>query len=202
MDHIRVERVAQSVADVVDRHDGDEDHRAGEESQPGGGEDLILRRGEDTAPGGRRRLDSEAEITQTGLGDDCGRHLQSPAHKNRPGAVGQDVPHDQSERTSAQRFRGGDKFLFAQDQEKSAHEAGGPHPREGGDDDDYNEDAVLQNEQLLLAQKRAEDDKHEDGGKGQKGVCDAHQNGIDPAAEESAQRADSDSEGDRKQGGE
>lgn len=44
MNHIRIERIPQPVTDVIDRHDGDEDHQAGEESQPGGGEDLVLRR--------------------------------------------------------------------------------------------------------------------------------------------------------------
>ena len=52
MNYIRIERIAQTIADVVDRHDRDEDHKAWEKTQPRSAEDLILRRGKDAAPGG------------------------------------------------------------------------------------------------------------------------------------------------------
>ena len=45
MNDIRIKRIAQTIADVVDCHDGDEDHQAGIERDPRRAEDLILRGG-------------------------------------------------------------------------------------------------------------------------------------------------------------
>jgi hypothetical protein len=49
---IRIERVAEAVADVVDRDDGDEDHQAREDRQPGIFDEVILRGGDEVAPCG------------------------------------------------------------------------------------------------------------------------------------------------------
>src|SRR5512138_2703668 len=97
---------------------------------------------------------------------------------------------------SAKSARSGDKFAFAQHEEQSAHETGGPHPGHGGDDDDDYEDTILQPRQLLLAQKCAEQYQHEDGGKGQEGVRDAHESRVDHAAVVTGKRADNNSKGD------
>jgi hypothetical protein len=43
---IWIERVAQTIANIVDRDDADEDHKAWEDSQPGIFDEVILRSGE------------------------------------------------------------------------------------------------------------------------------------------------------------
>ena len=65
MNDIRIKRIAQTIADVVDCHDGDEDHQAGVERDPRGAEDLILRGGENTSPGWGGGLYAESQITQS-----------------------------------------------------------------------------------------------------------------------------------------
>ena len=61
---MRIERVAEAVANVVDRDDGDEDHQAREDRQPGIFDEMVLRGGDEVAPGRCRLLNAEAEKTQ------------------------------------------------------------------------------------------------------------------------------------------
>ena len=54
---VRIERVTEAIADVVDRDDGDEDHQTRENRQPGVFDEVVLRRGDEVTPGRSRLLD-------------------------------------------------------------------------------------------------------------------------------------------------
>ena len=67
---IRIKRITQTVADVVDGDDAEEDHQAGEDREPGIFDDVILRGADEIAPWRRGRLDAETEKTQARLLND------------------------------------------------------------------------------------------------------------------------------------
>ena len=66
----RIERVAQRVAEEVDRQHDQEDHQAGVHGQPGVAEHVTLRLAEHVPEAGLRRRDPEAEERQRRLEDD------------------------------------------------------------------------------------------------------------------------------------
>src|SRR5262249_29439397 len=73
---IRVERVAERVAQEVDPHDGDEQRRAGEEREPVARVHELAALGEHAAPRRDGEGDTEAEKGQAGLGEDRARHAE------------------------------------------------------------------------------------------------------------------------------
>ena len=67
---VGIERVAETVADVVDGDDGKEDHQAGEDGEPGVFDEMVLRGADEIAPGRSRLLDAKAEEAQASFLDD------------------------------------------------------------------------------------------------------------------------------------
>src|SRR5437899_1153517 len=66
-----VERIAQAVADHVEREDGEHDRGAGEERHPGCLRQKLFALVQDRAPRGCGRLDPEPEIRERGLDQDA-----------------------------------------------------------------------------------------------------------------------------------
>ena len=92
---LRVERVAQAVADEVDAEHREQDERA-RGSRAGARSTLVvaLGVGEHVAPRRLRRLHAEAEEAQRRLGDDRAGDRQRHVHHDRPDAVREEVADD------------------------------------------------------------------------------------------------------------
>ena len=88
---IWIERIAQTVADVVDGDDAEEDHQAREDRQPGIFDEMVLCGGNEIAPGRRRLLDAEAEKAQAGFLNDGITELQCGFDDNDANAVREDM---------------------------------------------------------------------------------------------------------------
>ena len=87
----RVERVAQAVAEQIERQHHEEDRKARPDRHPRRLGQEALRRVEHAAPGRRGRLLAEAEERQRGFGDDGGGDRQRRLHQQRRQDVRQDV---------------------------------------------------------------------------------------------------------------
>src|SRR5215470_5069542 len=101
-----IERIAQAVAHQVEAHHDQEDSRSGPDGHPWSLGQEVLGDIEHRAPARRRRLLTEAEEREAGLGDDRGSDGQGRLHENRREDIGEDVAqHDagvsQPDRTSA-----------------------------------------------------------------------------------------------------
>ena len=83
----RIERVAQTVADEVDREHGEEDGEPGEHGEPPLVFEVADRVGQQVAPARRRRLDAETEERQRGLDEDRLRDHEGRVHDDRSQAV-------------------------------------------------------------------------------------------------------------------
>src|SRR5207247_9195780 len=86
---LRVERVAQAVADEVDAENDEDEHEPRQNGEP-----PLLRRDlaarDEHAERRRRRLDPKPEEGESGLGDDRGRHRERPVHDHRTKRVRED----------------------------------------------------------------------------------------------------------------
>ena len=60
----RIQRVSQAIADQVEANHRDHDQDARREDKVYAANEIAARIGQHIAPGGRRRLDADAEITQ------------------------------------------------------------------------------------------------------------------------------------------
>ena len=125
---IRIERVAQTVADVIDGDDGDEDHQAGEDRQPGIFDEMILRSGDEITPRGSRLLDAEAEKAETRFLDDGIAQLQGRFDDDHADPVWQDVTENDLPVGGTERPSGGDVIKLAQGEKSCADEACKGHP--------------------------------------------------------------------------
>src|SRR5690606_10743415 len=71
---VRVEGVADAVAEEVEGEHGDEDRRAGRDRHPPGVLEKVLAEGEHLPPAWGRRLHAEAEEREGRLGEDGEGH--------------------------------------------------------------------------------------------------------------------------------
>ena len=120
----RVERVAQTVADEVDREHGEEDRQPREHGEP----PLVLegRRSRRSAgcpnsawaAGCRTPRNDSVRLDEDRFGDHEGR-----VHDDRPDAVREHVPHDDPRVRGADRARGVDELALTERQRGAAHHA-------------------------------------------------------------------------------
>src|SRR2546422_89974 len=74
---LRIQRVAEPVAQQVDAERRERERCAGERGQPPRDVEKVAALREHAAPRGRGRLDAEAEEADRGLRDDEGRELEA-----------------------------------------------------------------------------------------------------------------------------
>src|SRR4029078_3801840 len=91
----RVERVTQTVADVVDREHGDENHHAGPEGFMWRELDPVLGVVEHPAPGGDIGGETETEKRERRFCDDRGAYAERGGDDDRAHHVRQDVLEDE-----------------------------------------------------------------------------------------------------------
>src|SRR5215472_9977513 len=89
----RVEGVAQSVADEVDRQHGEKDRGAGKQCPMRRDVEVVLGIVEKPSPGGNVRREAEAKERQRRLRDDRGGDFDHAGDDHRAEGVGQDVAH-------------------------------------------------------------------------------------------------------------
>ena len=91
---IRIERIAETIADVVDGNNREEDHQAREDRQPGIFDEVVLGSIDEIAPRGTRLLDAEAEKAQACLLNNGIAELQGRFDDDHADAVGKDMSED------------------------------------------------------------------------------------------------------------
>src|SRR5689334_906398 len=91
---MRIERVAETVADDVERGDGEEDGQAGKEHQPPGVFDVRFGGAEDRPPRRRRQRHAQAEEGERGLGEDGRSDAETGGDEDRRERVRQEVAED------------------------------------------------------------------------------------------------------------
>src|SRR5260221_2263985 len=112
----RVERVAQTVADEVDRQHRQEDCRPGEKGPMRRDVEIVLGVKQEAARGRDIGWKAEAEKGQRRLGDDRDRDVDRAGDDDRPQRIRQDVAHYQPQFRGAERPRRLDELLLAQRQ--------------------------------------------------------------------------------------
>src|SRR6266850_6822540 len=117
-----IERVAQAVADEVDRYHREEDEEPGEERDP---RRLVHVRGrvvQHVAPRRRGRLDAQAEERERALSDDRATDTERTRDDDRRERVREDVPKDDPTVARAHTACGLHELALLQRQERRAHE--------------------------------------------------------------------------------
>src|SRR5262245_26028182 len=89
----RVERIAQSVTDEIDRQHREKDRGAGKHRSMRSDVEIVLGVVEDTAPGGNIGRETQAQERQGRFGDDGRGDIDGTGHDHRPQRVGQDVAY-------------------------------------------------------------------------------------------------------------
>src|SRR4026208_1555852 len=79
--------VAEGIVQEVDAEDGEEEGGAGEEGDPGGGDEEGLALGEHAAPGDRGGRGAQAEEGEAGFGDHVAADADGGGHDDRPDRV-------------------------------------------------------------------------------------------------------------------
>src|SRR5579884_2305891 len=128
-----VERVAEAVAEQVERESRDDQERAREQHQPPG--DVVELRGvvEDRAPRRLGRGDAEPEVRERGLEEDVRRDQQRAVHDQRADEVRQDLLPEDPEVGRAGGPGGLDELLLAQGERVAADDARDVGPGEDRD---------------------------------------------------------------------
>src|SRR5581483_8576296 len=184
---LRVERVAQPVADEVDADHDDHEHEAGQHGQPPFLRELLAA-GDELAERRRRVGDAEAEEREERLEDDRVRDGERPVHHDRAKGVREHVAEHDAHVPRADGLRSLDVLLLAQRQEDAAHNARNRRPIEGGDDRD---------DRPLVAgapKQRGDGQEHDEHRQRQDEVGDAHDHVVDPAAVVAGDGADEEPE--------
>src|SRR5581483_5130329 len=177
---LRIECVAQTVADEVDAEHDRDDREAREHGQPPFLR-IVLTVGDEDAERGRGRLDPEPEERERRLDQDAGRDGKGARDDDGAERVRQDVPEHDARVAGAGRARRLDVFLLAQREEDAAHDAGDACPEEERDDDRH---APL----APLALERRDGQQHGEQRQRQHEVGQAHQQVVDQAAEVAGDR--------------
>src|SRR6185437_1800249 len=120
----RVERVAQPVAEEVEREHQEKDRQTRPHRDPGRLRDEMAGGVEHAAPARAGRLLAEPEKAETRLGDDRGGARQGRLHENRWNDVGQDVPQHDAVVGVSERARRLDVVLVLDRQHLAARQPG------------------------------------------------------------------------------
>ena len=143
----------------------------------------ILAPGRDhRAPLGQRRLRAKAKETEACGGQDDAGHVEGQAHDQGRGAQRHDVAPDDARARGALQADRSDEIGVAHGQRLGARDPGIGRP--GGDRD--RDDRVLD----AGAERRDEGERQDQARKREEDVGDAHQDGVDPAAEIAGDGAD------------
>ncbi|KMS64599.1 hypothetical protein BVRB_018640, partial [Beta vulgaris subsp. vulgaris] len=186
---LRVERIAQPVAEQVEGQHRHQDGETGESHDPIGAVDILPRIGQHGAPFRSRRLGAEAEEAerrriQHRRGDAEGR-----LHDQRRQAVRQHGLEHEPERTGGH-ARGDDIVLG-----ELAHHRGAGEPRIMRDVGDGNRDHRIGQPG---AEQHHDDDRQQQAGQRQDDVHQTHDQGVDRATVKAGKEAEQDAAGQRQ----
>src|SRR5665213_206272 len=130
----RIERVAQPVAEQVDRQDQGGESKAREgDDPPFAGEQIIVADPDQRAQRGHGVGHAGAEERQRGFGDDREREIDGGDHQHRSHRVRQHMPQQDDGGGKADQLRGGDVIAVLLDHDRAAHGAGVLHPETEAD---------------------------------------------------------------------
>src|SRR4051812_2976648 len=138
---LRVEGVAQGVAEEVERQYQDENGDAREQDVGGVGLQVAEAVEDHPAEVGGRLEDADAEERQRRLAGDVRGNRQRERDQDRRGEVGQQFTEEDAAQPRAGRAGRLDELAFAQRQDLAADEAGGRRPAERGEQQDEHGDA-------------------------------------------------------------
>src|SRR5919201_353023 len=99
-----IERVAQPVAEEVEREHDDRDREPRIHREQRRREHVLLRALEHVPPRGERGLHAETEVAQRRLGEDRESHAERRRHEERWDRLRQDVACEKTLRWDAERF--------------------------------------------------------------------------------------------------
>src|SRR5882672_4374255 len=120
---LRVQGVAEPVAEQVDAERGERQRRAGKRREPPRDVEEVAALRQHAAPRRRRRLDAEPEKADRRFGDDERRELQARQHNDGWRDVGEDVTEEQSPTTHAERRRRQNVVALLDRENLAAHDA-------------------------------------------------------------------------------
>ena len=129
---LRIEKVAEAVAEEVEGEHGGEDREPGERADPPPLE-VLGAVGDHRAPLGLRRLGAEAEERQAGEQQDRVREVECREHEHRPGDVRQHVAEERAARRGAEQAGRLDVFRIPDRQHQAAHDSRIRGPRDHDD---------------------------------------------------------------------
>src|SRR6516225_1692778 len=145
-----MERVAQPVADEVERQYGEEDRAAGEQRPMRGDVEVVLGIEQNASPGGNVGREAETEKGKGRFENNSGGDIDRRGDDHRPQRIRQDVPHHQTQTAHTQRPSRLDELLFAQRQELRPNQPRRRHPAQAANNrDDQDEGSELGSYQLL-----------------------------------------------------
>ena len=171
---LRIEGVAQAVAQEIEGERRQQDGEPRHEDEPGCQAHEAIAAPHVGAPRGRGRLDADAEEAQARLGQEREGDGHRDLHDDGRRQVGQDVADEDAAVRGADGMRALDEELFAERQRLAAHE-----PREARHVDDADGDHDVDEP----GTERGGDGHGEhEGGEGLDGVYEAHQEIVERAA--------------------
>src|SRR5215469_8757502 len=134
---LRVQGVAQPVAEQVDAERGEREGRTGKRGEPPRDVQKIAALRQHAAPRGRGRLHAESEETDRRLGDDERRELKARDHDDRRRDVGQYVTEHEPGAPHAERRRSLHEVALFHREHLAAHDASihDPSGRRKAEDD-------------------------------------------------------------------
>ena len=187
---LRVEGVAQAVAQQVQAQHDQADHEGREDELVGIALQTLARGVGQGAEGGHGRLDADADEAQKALGKDGRGDLQGGGDNDDGKAVGDDVLADDAPRSCADAARGEDVFILLDGEDLAADEARHAHPVEKAEHDEETHHAGAELVQKAaggkaqtLVQHDLQEDDDQHVGQGVDDIHNAHHNEIDLAAE-------------------
>src|SRR5918999_4906818 len=171
----RIEDIAQAVADEVDAHDRGEERDARVEADPVLARQHVLEAiGDQQAERGLGERQADAEERERRLERDGVRGLQGADHDHRGDHIGQEMAKDDARGRQGKAMRGLDVLLAPLDERRAAHGARVVGPLHQDQRDHHLVRAA--------AEDRHQDQRDEDGGEGELGIDQAHDERLEPAA--------------------
>jgi hypothetical protein len=147
---------------------------------------VVAAVGEHIAPGGRGRLDAEAEKAERRLEDDHARHLEGAEHQRGAHDSGQEMPPQDALVPRPEPARGLHELLIAQHEH---HAAGGARVHRPGGHREHDDDVPERRPQQGHDREREQDERE-----GELQVDAAHDHGVEPAAVVAGEQPERDAE--------
>src|SRR5262245_36258568 len=134
-----IEEIPQAVTEQVDGEHGQEEGKAREHGDPGGGGEKGLTVGEHGPTGDRGRLGSEPQEGQAGLGDHVAAHADGRRHQEGSERVGQEMAAHHTEVSDTEGAGSRDVVPCLEGEHRPPGDAGDGGPAQG---DQHDEDLV------------------------------------------------------------